>query len=806
MDVQKTFFRAAWYVCWLLMLWAGTGCNAGKYLKEDAYLLRKNTLNLKTDKGITRKGALKENLQRQIIQKPNTRTLGIFPYKVWLYNIRHDKYEADSSNFQLQSGTVEQPVVFDSLQMHQSSLHFRNYLFNQGYFYPEISDTVVYRDRKAYVTYHVHTGINFLIKDIHLDVDDSLIHTLVAEHMEATVLKEGTPFSMSLLESERSRITTLLKDHGYYRFSQDNIVDFSLDTFSNNYLKDSYSTFESAINFLTFQKAPREKPTLNITVFIRGQQNPNAYRKYKINRINVYPDFEGRDDWRDSSMIEKNVQDVRFRYHNYYVREQVLRKHLYFEQGNFYSQADYENTINKLNQLGIFQSIRIFLSEDTTLQENNTGFLNVNILLTPSDKMDYGINFEISNGTTYILGSALTLNFRNRNFAKGANLLTTAVSGGIETTYDDQIGDNFFSHFRLLTKNFGLNASINFPKFLVPFRVSHKIRNLPRTIIGVGTTMLDRVNYFTLTNTSANLTYNWRETQNKTWDITPAFVNMIRLPNVSDSFSRRLADNDFLRNSYRETFIQGENIVFTYTNQTKSEQKNYTYIRLGVEEGGGLMTGVAEITPLRFRFAQYLRFDFDLRRYLNTEKSQLALRLYGGVGIPYGSSSTLPYIKQYFVGGAYSIRGWRIRTLGPGSYYDPALDTMSVSYIDRTGDIKLEMNAEYRFDMLQLFSGSIRLKGAIFADAGNIWLAQPSKDYPGGDFSLSRLGSDLAVSTGAGIRFDLAGFFVFRLDAAFPVKKPYLPNGGWVLDELRPLTRSWREENLVLNFAIGYPF
>lgn len=791
----RTFSRHISLLLFSLALGICIGCNATKNLGENEYLLRKNKMQLETPKGVSGKGVLKENLQRQIIQKPNTYALGVFPYKVWLYNLRQKKYETDTTNFQLESGMVERPVIFDSTLMNQSVLQCRSYLFNQGFFYPKVRDTVVYRNKKAYTHYEVESGDNFHIGKTWLNVDDSVIHDMLLQSMEYSVLQPGIPFTMSLLEAERSRIANYFKEQGYYYFSHDNIVDFSLDTFQ----KITHTAH-------THAKDKRHKPTLDITIFIRSQGNPNAYKKFYLNRIIVYPDFAGREDWRDSSMLHKDLKGVVFRYHNYYVKENVILKHLYLEKGKLYSQSDHENTINKLTQLGIFQTVRTFFTEDTSFQESDKHYLNAIILLTPTDKMDYGINFEVSNGTTYILGSSLTLNFRNRNFGKGANLFTTSLSGGIETTYDEQKGDNFFSHFQLLTKNFGFNASMNFPKFLVPFRLDHRTRNLPRTIIGVGSNMLERVNYFTLNNTMANLTYNWKETNQKTWDITPAFVNIIRLPSVSDSFKRRLENNDFLRNSYRETFIQGENISFTYSNQHVGSPRSYTYARIGLEEGGGIISAVEKLIPIRFQFAQYVRLDFDLRRYINQQHSQVVLRVSGGAGMPYGGSQTLPYIKQFFVGGAYSIRGWRIRTLGPGGYYDPSLDSMKISYIDRTGDIKLEMNTEYRFDMLDLFSGSVKLKGALFADAGNIWLAKPSADYPKGSLDISRFGSDLAVSMGAGLRFDLAGFFIFRLDAAFPVKKPYEANGGWVFDQLSPWKRSWREENLVLNFAIGYPF
>jgi outer membrane protein insertion porin family len=792
-------------VVWLGLAWAG--CDTTKHIKDGEYHLRKNQLKLETDKGITRKGELKDNITRLIVQKPNTYALGIFPYKIWLYNLQYKKYDRDPENYQRQSRTVEKPVVFDSTLTKRSATNIRSYLFNQGYFYPRVTDTVIFKNKKAVAIYNVSTGLNYLINKAILDIDDSVVAAFVRNSMNESILSNGKEFSMSLLEEERSRITNLLRNLGYYKFNQENI-NFTIDTVNKAYFRDIDNPFESAINFIALQKK-QKKPTLDVTITIRGDDVPRIYNRFVINKITVYPDFISREDSRDSTMNKKVINDVLFRYRKRYLKEQVIYKHIYFEKGKTYSQSDYEATINKLNHLGVFQTIRIVLVEDTTTREN---FLNAIIILNPAKKMDFSTNFEVSNGTTYDLGSALSFNFRNKNLARGANVFNASLSGGIETVYDDKKGNNFFEHFKLLTKNFGFNTSLDFPKFLVPFINQSKLsrRNLPRTILGFGTNLVDRVDYFTLTNTTANLSYNWRETETKTWDLSPAFINIIRLPRISDSFQKRLVTNEFLRNSYRENFIEGENISFTFTNQAQRRGRSYSYAKLGLEEAGGLMSAINTIgasfnNTFDFQYAQYLKFDFDARHYVIRRRSTLAARFYGGVGFPYGKSPTLPYIKQYFVGGAYSIRGWRIRTLGPGGYIDP--NQGSGIYIDRTGDIKLEMNGEYRFDLIQLFSGSIKLKGAVFADGGNIWLANKSVDYPGGEFDISKLGRDVAISVGAGARFDLAGFFIFRFDAAFPIKTPLRqPGDTWVFSKIDFGNSTWRSNNLILNFAIGYPF
>ncbi|RYZ48774.1 MAG: hypothetical protein EOP49_17785, partial [Sphingobacteriales bacterium] len=748
--------------------------------------------------GAIRKGELRDNLERLMVQKPNSSWLGIsfFPlYKVWLYNLRYEKlrhYTGDS----VLPKTTEKPVEFDSLLVRKSSDYMKSYLFNVGYFHPQVSDTFYYKGRKAYAEYSVKTGPHLTIGKIRLNIDDSAIHKIVAGYMGDSHLQEGAPFTMSLLEQERSRIANLVREFGYYRFSQENIVDFSIDTFSTAFMANPADPFESAAAFEQEKAANQNKG--DITIVIR-KENPDAYSKFLINRVTVYPDFVSRADATDTTMIQSKLGDVIFRYHKKYIKEQVILKHIYLEQGKVYSQSDYDATINKLNQLGVFQTVRIFMNEDTTYRDSASRRLNVFVLLTPASKYDLTANLEVSTGTTYFLGVTPTVSLRDRNLGKGANLFTASVSGGIETFYDQERGENFFDHINVLTKNFGFNTTLDFPKFLVPFKLNTTKKNLPRTVIGFGSSFLDRTNFFTLTNTAANLTYRWRETSTKNWELSPAFINIIKRPATSADFQARLDSNLFLANSYRENFIQGESIGFTFSNQFDNKGKSYSYLRLAVEEAGGIMSLLDNFQISNLQYAQYFKVDFDARRYINRAKSQVAVRFYGGSGFPYGNSPTLPYIKQYFVGGAYSIRGWRIRSLGPGSYYDPKSFTDSVAenssiYIDRTGDIKLEMNGEYRFDIIQFFSGTIKMTGALFADAGNIWLANRSSNYPSGEFEFKKLGNDIAISTGAGARFNLAGFFIFRIDAAFPVKKPYNPQydyGGWVLREIDFGNKTW---------------
>ncbi|HXS37515.1 MAG TPA: BamA/TamA family outer membrane protein [Flavipsychrobacter sp.] len=796
-----------------LLVIACSACNTTKLVKDNQYLLRSNTVKLKSDKPITRKGELKNNLQNIILQKPNTYALGAFPYKLWLYNARHSKFEKDTTNFEIKSKTVEKPVIYDSSLMNTAGRNMKSYLYNQGYFYAIVKDSARFRNKRAYVAYDIQMGSNYLINKVIDSVDNTdngidaaAILKIMQDAQDQSVLQKDAEFTNNMLEDERSRITSLLRDHGYYKFSQDNIT-FQLDTFNRNPLKDVDNPFENAVDFIR-QQRNETKPILNVLVIIKDEDDTMTFKRYSIGKVQVYPDFDDSKDIRDSTMFRKVDGNVLFKYHKYYVREKVLLKHMYLLPGRYYAQSDYDKTITKLNELGIFQYLRVVFHEQTP----NSTVLDCYILLNSAKKHDATINYEVSNGSTYTIGNDVSLNFRDRNLLKGANLFTASVTGGVEEVFDQNLGNTFFQHFYTLTQYYGFNTSIDFPKFIAPIAASTFTNsNLPHTIIGGGSNLIDRLNYFTLVNTNANFTYSWRETPTKTWTLSPAFINIIRLPYESDSFKTRLDSNQFLKDSYKQNFIEGENISFTFSNQDKKGSRNYSFLRLGFEEAGAVLSvlnglGGALNNLYNIKYAQYLKFDFDGRHYFTRPHSTLAVRFTGGVGVPYGQSDALPYIKQYFVGGAYSLRGWRIRTLGPGSYYDPT-QINSPNYIDRTGDIKLEWNAEYRFDIAQFASGSVKMNGALFADAGNIWLAKKTDGFQGGEFLFSTLGQDIATSIGTGLRFDIAGFFVLRFDLAFPVKKPYVfSNDGWVVNQISPFDPHWQADNLVLNIAIGYPF
>ncbi|MCB0696556.1 MAG: BamA/TamA family outer membrane protein [Chitinophagaceae bacterium] len=796
---------------------AHSACNSARHLKEGQYLLKSNSVEFTSNKYLTAKSELTDKLLGAIVQKPNSSFIvdGFKP-KLFLYNMRYNKYQNDSNNFQLESRSVEAPVIYDSTTIVQSESYMESYLFHQGYFYAKVKDTTVFNQKrkKASVTYEVNTGINYLISRVYFEeIKDSAVKSFVREAFGETFLRSGKAYSADLVEKERSRITSVLKEKGYYYFSNNNI-SFVLDTTKKEYKRIEENVLTSATDFIS--KKEETRPTLDIYINITSEGEDKAFRRCAVNKIYVFPDFEDKRDATDSTMIVKKIQKTTFRYHDYYIRSKVIHNHIFVSSDKYYAQSDYDKTITELNQLGVFSTVRAIYIEDSTRDEGGLQWLNFVVMMSRAKKYDYSANLEGSTGTTYTLGSGITLSFRNNNVARGANLFTTTVNGGVESQVDSA------GQFHLLTRTASINTSLEFPKFLFPIgKERYSIRNTPRTEVALGANLLERVTFFDLVNLTSRFTYKWRETSTKNWEVSPFFVNDISIK-TSDQFQARLDTNEFLRNSYRETFIEGENITWIYSNAAQAKfYDDYSYIRLGIEEAGGLVGGLNKVSPnLTASYSQYVRLDYDLRHYIKQKHSTTALRLSGGIGVPYGISktSTLPYLKQYFVGGPFSMRGWKIRTLGPGSYVDTtgatSSDNTSAAFIDRTGDIKIEMSGEYRFNIFKLFSGLLQFNGAAFADAGNIWLANKSSSYFDAEFHFKNLYRDFAVDGGLGIRIDISSLFVLRVDAAIPLKVPgdnsivsesYLKQ-GWIVQDIDLLYNKWWQKNLVWNIAIGYPF
>lgn len=778
-----------------------SSCSVTRYVPQDKYLLRKNKIVLESDKKGSEKEELKEQIETLTAQQTNTYLLGFMPYKVWLYNLRHKRYEQDSSNFQLRSKTVEAPVLLDTSMIGKSRENIGFHLYNNGYFHHQINTRIDTVGKKATVVYQIKTGNRYLIKNIHYEISDSNIYQILKTDSSIKFLQEKGYYSNTLAGEERNRIANLIKNHGYYNFSVEQIK-LELDTLHASVIH-SDNLAGSIIDALFSRNTSTYE--LRIKIKIEDNKQKNAFIKYKIGNVVVYMNMT--DTMRLNSLYQLANNEVvnpelQIIYQGKpYLQAHILVQKILIKPGKYYSLQDYDQTIRQLTDLYLFQYIRIRYV--ASFAENGEPRVNVIILLAPSNKFTYGFNTEVSSGDIFILGANVNTSITYNNLFKTANQLSLTGSGGIAFENVNK------KKLQLFSQTYGANA-----KFVVPgmlfFNINPFGKSKPaQTEISTGLNFLDRTNFFFLRNINAGITYKSAWQEHSQISIKPLFVNILKLSNISTQFQDRMDSIPAIKNAYQPIFIEGEGIEWVY-NQSTLQDKRRMYLKVGLEEAGLLLNGINQMVNIR-SFAEYVRLDFDARKYYNTHFSSLIFRISGGIGIPYGQSITLPYIKQYYAGGPYSIRGWQHRLLGPGSYRDPKLiDPQNLLFVDQTGDIKLEMNAEYRFVIVRLFANTISLNGAVFADAGNIWLAKKELSLPGAVFNINTLFQDLAISSGAGFRIDFGGFLVLRLDYAIQLKKPYIfENYGWNTEQLRHMqlfNSTWRKENSYLSIAIGYPF
>ena len=476
---------------------------------------------------------------------------------------------------------------------------------------------------------------------------------------------------------------------------------------------------------------------------------------------------------------------------------------VFFQKGEPYNRKDHNQSLNRMVNVGAFQDVRAeFLPVDSF--KNNQ--LDLNIYLTPLKKNSLTFSVTGTSKSNNFVGSEVKVTQTTRNLFRNAEQLDISVSGGFETqTRGTSLGKNSLS----LTAE----GKLTFPRFIVPFyKPNSTTAFIPKTIASLSYQMLNRGSEYTLNAFKGEFGYNFKENIHKEHNFNPISVSYIstKFPdsNARDSLYEV---NPLLRTTLENQLIIGSSYNFTYTNQMEDSRRNNTYFYGAIETGGNVWGAFVpknddgKRTLFNVPLSQFIRAEADLRDYYKINKNLIwANRLNLGYGYAYGQSTSLPFVRQFFAGGSNDIRAFPARTLGPGTYKVPD----NAIFADQGGDIKLMLNSELRFKIVSV------LYGALFVDAGNIWLRKEDLGIPGttnlgrpgSGFKLKNALNELAVGTGAGLRVD-ATIFVIRLDVAFPVRKPYLPEGQrWVFDDIAFGNKDWRKQNLIFNIGIGYPF
>ncbi len=428
---------------------------------------------------------------------------------------------------------------------------------------------------------------------------------------------------------------------------------------------------------------------------------------------------------------------------------------------------------------------------------SDTGRLDASFYLTPYPQYSLQAELRGTSKSNNFVGSEVKITQRNRNWLRSANVLEISLSGGME--WQAGGGQSVISGNSYSLKG---EVAVTLPRFLVPFNTFRiRTRYVPRTRISLSYELYSRQNLYNLNAYTFQYQYLWRQTRYLEHNWAPVSITYVLPTNTTLAYDSILKVDPIQRRAIEKQFILGANYTITYNNQQPNRVHSF-FIMGGVDVSGnvaGLIVpkGDSGRTLFGNPFAQYVRLDGDVRHYWQFSKGMTWVnRLFAGYGLPYGNSRSLPFVKQYFTGGSSSLRAFRARTLGPGSYRD----TASRYLANEAGDIKLEFNSELRVHLVSV------INAAIFVDAGNIWLQKADSNRIGGDFKTGRFLKEIAVGTGVGLRID-ASIVVVRLDLAFPLRKPWLPeNERWVIKDIRFGDPDWRKENLILNIAIGYPF
>lgn len=815
--ILKVQFRNLFLICLSFFL---SGCLGGRYLKEDEKLLYRNKFSGNEE-------VRKENLEVLLQQKPNRR-IPIIPFSpyVYIYQFGENHYDREAilndiekikeeynqkilknegnkkkqinliakrnkkiarKEKSLDEGNIwmrwgEQLTVFDSLATEKSVEQMRLYLNSKGYFHAEVDYTTRLIKKYMNVTYHIQEGGSHKIDTLFYDVNDTTILALLKENQHASLLSVGKNYDADLFASERDRVDNLVKDNGYYDFSKQ-YVQFNIDT--------TLANRGVAVETIILDPVKREKHkvfTIDSVVFVTDANITNIRTKRKRETFN--------------GIVYKSHGD---RY-----SKRIMDRRVFVHPGSVYSKENTFETQRQLANLDMFKFINVYY--DTT-----GGKTIANI--TTSALKKYQTSNEI--GLTVIQGGLpgpfYNVSLKNRNIFGGMEIFELSARVGIEGVASAT------SKEVLRSREYGGNASLIFPQFLFPLGNSIKsslARMNPRTRLLLGYTHTDRPEY-NRDNFKSSITYSWQKQQKVIYSFTLADINLINSEIKDPEFAVRLEQfrqrGNQLYRSFQPSYVSSSIFTTTFNfNQYGSFQlKNASFLKFYLEGGGTTLnfTGKNLLDTLGLQSFQFVKTNVDFRRYLPGPASTFAYRVNIGFAKPYGENKALPYEKYFFAGGSNSIRAWRPRRLGPGSY-TPQYDLASVSTdeairnegpfdyrFEQPGDIILETSFEWRRNLIGFF------EGAIFVDAGNIWQFNEVEATPGGKFELKDFYKEIAVGTGIGLRLDFS-FLLVRFDIGTKVYDPAREEGDRFVLGKFAMRRPYgpNREPLVYNIGIGYPF
>ena len=811
----------------LLLIFLISSCNSVKRVTKEKHLLSKNTIV------INKKKDTKTELADFIIQRPNTKTLGLLPLPLYLYNWgdinnpktpsswgkKHSKtYRffknvfsekqsisfANSSiginNWLLRNGQA--PVILDLKKTRKTANNFSAYLETQGFFNNTVSFKIDSLNKKAHVTYFITKGEPLIIDSISTQIGSKILNNLYQSKASETLLKKGQQYNDNNFRKEANRIINLYRNSGIYHFNE-NYIDFEIDTLINN---------KRASTLLKIDSTRLEE--------INGKYISKPFKALRVKNITVVTDYAytKKNNIVKDSATYNNIKFYAFDKIRY--NPKYLSQSIFIKLGRVYRDKDQTLTRNHLKSLRNFKSVSIRYHE---LENDDTG-LGVTILLTPIEKFAVSFDTELTHSNVRNIGLSGKFSFLNRNTFKGAEIFKLSFSG---------------SYFRTETDpgwEIGSDASLTVPRFLVPFGLTKLVpkRMSPKSTFSLGINFQRNIGLDRQT-INGGLTYKWKYNSKKTIQLDVFNIQYIRNINANQYYNIYRSEYNKLAAIIKSPSLTPENAVdftddiifgnssvflttdqvktianianrrniitsdfiiptiaysFTYNNQENTGDNSFSFFKIRIANSGHFFSifntsknDFNQKTLFKTPLAQYIKTDIEYKKFWSTSKtSTLGLRSFLGIAIPYDNSE-IPFPKSYFVGGANDIRAWKSYDLGPG--------TTAQGLEFNTGNLKFLTSLEYRFNVL----GS--LKGALFVDAGNIW--NLTSEFFDSEATFQGLKSlkDIAVGSGFGARYDLK-FLVLRLDLGFKTHEPYLTENKWF--------QNFSFDKAVYNIGINYPF
>lgn len=754
-----------------LLLWMTASCSVSKFIPEGEYLL--DDVKVVSDD----KAVKPSDISGYNRQNPNSSWFSLVKVPMHIYSLSGTDTTRRINRFIQKLG--DKPVIFDAEAAERSREDMQSALHNMGYMQADVRLRKETRKKKLRLKYLVHPGPAYRISHWDYDIQDDSVRRYMAGYA-SQLMHEGMRFDVNTLDQERQQMTNHLQDRGFYRFNKE-YVTCTADTVRGTHLVD-----------LTFHIAPYDATS------------HTTHARYRIGEVNVVTDFDMthamRQDFARFDSLHYKGLNIFYR-ERPFLKPEVLSQNIAITPDSFYSDSRLQHTRSSLGRLHAIKYTDIRFQEDAA----DSTRLDCHVLLSRNKVNSFSAELEGTNSAGD-LGAAASLSYQNRNLFNGSELFTFKVRGAYEavTGLQGYSNENYVEY--------GVEASINFPRFLFPF-ISAEVRQRTQATseIGIQFNSQERPEFG---RRAASVTWGYRWTYKRKWQhrVDVLDLNYVYMPWISSTFREEYLDNpensnSILRYNYENLLIMKAGYGFTYHSdgrESRTASNNSYSIRFNIESSGNLLYAFSHMlnatrnedhqyTVANIAYAQYIKTDIDFTKSFRIDhRNSIVFHVGMGVAYPYGNSRILPFEKRYFSGGANSVRGWSVRRLGPGSF---AGNDRNIDFINQSGDIKLDLNLEYRTKLFW------KLNGAFFVDAGNIWTIRDYEEQPGGAFRFDSFYKQIAVSYGLGLRFDF-DYFILRFDAGMKAVNPAYRNSK----EHYPLIHPDFGRDFAFHFAVGYPF